>query len=108
MPRQNKISIGDSFAVHTGTYAGEILILIKETADNFCFLSIPKMINRDISKLIIENARNKNIIKFVEKIPRQILNVSNQQYLLNEKSHNRREQSHAPDLLDSEKPSTRR
>lgn len=96
-----KFTKGDSYAVHTGTYAGEILIFLKETKDNYCFLSIPNMVNREIPKLVIENARNKGIIKFVERVPTYIVQISNQQYLINEKSNNRREQSNAQNVLDS-------
>jgi hypothetical protein len=96
---------GDSYAVHTGTYAGEILIFIKAEKESLCFLAIPNMENREIPKLVFENARNKDIIKFVDKVPSYIVNVSTQQYKINEKSPNRREQLRPSNILDSEKRS---
>lgn len=101
MFKSAKFTKGDSYAVHTGAFAGEILIFIKESSDNYCFLSIPTMHNREIPKLVIENARNKGIIKFVERVPQYVVQVSNQQYLINEKSNNRRKQLCPPDILDS-------
>jgi hypothetical protein len=74
---------GDSYAVHTGAYAGEILVYIQTSADDFCFLAIPTMINRDISKLIFENAYKKKIIKFVERLPSKIIRICVEQYKRN-------------------------
>jgi hypothetical protein len=96
---------GDSYAVHTGAYAGEILIFIKSVKESLCFLAIPTMENREIPNLVFENARNKGIIKFVDKVPSYIVNVSTQQYEINEKSPNRLQQSNSPNVLDSEKHS---
>lgn len=74
---------GDSYAVHTGTYAGEILVYIETTADSYCFLALPTMVNRVISKLIVENAWEKDIIKFVEKLPRGIIKTCTDQFKRN-------------------------
>lgn len=74
---------GDSYGVHTGTYAGEILIYIEEKADNYCFLAVPTMVNRVISKLIIENACNNGIIKYVEKLPKSIIQICTDQFKRN-------------------------
>ena len=92
---------GDSYAVHTGTYAGEILIYVKKKEDDLCFLSVPKMENREIPKLVFENARNKSIIKFVERVPADIISVVVQQYKVNENSNHRRKQFNPPNLVDS-------
>jgi len=92
---------GDSYAVHTGTYAGEILIYLKTHKDVYQFLSIPKMENREVSKLVFENARNKGIIKFVERVPQYVVSTAVDQYKVNEKSNPRREQFDPSNSLDS-------
>lgn len=74
---------GDSYAVHTGAYAGEILIYIERNNDTLGFLSIPTMKNREIPLLVFENAKEKKIIKFVEKLPSLVAKVSAEQYKTN-------------------------
>jgi len=74
---------GDCYGVHTGTYAGEILVYIEEGADSYCFLAVPTMVNRVISKLIIENACDKDIIKYVEKLPKSIIKICTDQFKCN-------------------------
>lgn len=86
MFKKQTINVGDSYAVHTGTYAGELLIYIKKNVESLCFLTVPTMKNREIPMLVFENARNKGIIKFVEKVPSYIIKVSTEQYRINENS----------------------
>lgn len=100
-----KLIPGDSYAVHTGTYAGEILIFIENNNEDYCFLAVPNMECRSIPKLVFDNARNKGIIKFVERLPKYIVGVTTQQYKENEKSNNRREQFNTPNILDSKEHS---
>lgn len=100
-----KLISGDSYAVHTGTYAGEILIFIESNNVDYCFLAVPNMECRNIPKLIFDNARNKGIIKFVERLPKYIVDVTTQQYKENEKSNNRRKQLCPPNILDSKEHS---
>ena len=98
----NKIlKIGDIYAVHTGTYAGEMLIYIKNKSVDYCFLSIPKMENRLIPKIIFEHGRNNNIIRYVERAPSYVLKTSTAQYAKNENTNNRRKQPDTQDVLDS-------
>lgn len=103
MKGNKQIAIGDIYAVHTGTYAGEMLIYLKNHSVDCCFLSIPTMSNRVIPKVSLEHARNTGIIKFVEKAPKYVIKVALAQYSKNEKTNNRREQSDTPHVLDSKK-----
>lgn len=98
------LKLGDVYAVHTGTYAGEMLIYVKSETLDYCFLAIPKMINRVIPKIIFDHGRNNNILRYVERAPGYVLKTSLAQYVKNEKTNNRREQSHTPNVLDSEDP----
>jgi hypothetical protein len=97
-----KLTLGDIYAVHTGTYAGEMLIYIKSEAVDYCFLSIPKMVNRVVPKIIFDHGRNNNILRYVERAPSYVLKTSTAQYAKNEKTINRREQPHTSNVLDGE------
>lgn len=88
-----KVKTGDTYAVHTGDYAGELLIYIKKKDSKYGFLSIPTMVNRDIPVDVFESARNSGIIKFVEVVPSFVIKTSIAQYNKNENSSNRRQQS---------------
>ena len=87
----NDISPGDTYAVHTGTYAGELLICVGKEGKNYNFLATPTMENRIIPRVIVEHGRNKGIIKFVEVVPDYVLQISKEQFKVNENSNNRRE-----------------
>jgi hypothetical protein len=41
---------GNAYAVGTGIYVGEMFIYIKESKDDYHFISIPKNINRSVPK----------------------------------------------------------
>ena len=45
-----KIKPGEIFAVHTGAYAGELLLNVKNTGVDCCFIAIPTMVNRIIPR----------------------------------------------------------
>jgi len=92
---------GEIYAVHTGDYAGEMLIFIEEKNKNFRFLSVPIMENRIVPVESFNFARNTDIIKYVERAPEYVIKVSTLQYKHNEKSNNRWKQSDPPDILDS-------
>jgi hypothetical protein len=87
----NIVSIGDIYAVHTGAFAGEMIICVGVEGKDYCFLATPTMLNRKIPRAILEHGRNHGIIKFVEQSPDYVLEVSKAQYKLNEDSNNRRE-----------------
>ncbi|MDB4464492.1 hypothetical protein N9033_00310 [bacterium] len=77
--------IGDSYAVTTGTYVGEIFIYVKQVENNYCFLSIPKMLNREVPQDKFEYAKTHKVIEFLEKIPRDERVMCELQYNQNEK-----------------------
>jgi hypothetical protein len=102
-----QIKPGDIYAVHTGTYAGEMLIFIKKLGVDYCFLSIPNMLNRVIPKVIFEYGRNNNILKYVERVPGYVLKTSTAQYTKNEKITNRRQQPNTSNVLDGKSTITK-
>ena len=96
-----KSEIGHIYAVHSGTYAGEMLILVEQTAQFYNFLAVPTMVNRNVPKESFELARNSDIIKYVEQGPEDVVKVCIEQYKQNEKPNNRFQQSDTSYFLDS-------
>ena len=80
------------YAITTGTYVGEMIVLIKEDQENFYFLSIPKNFNRVIPKEKVEFGFKNGIIEFVKKIPKKVNELITAQFKKNENSHDRRQQ----------------
>jgi branched-subunit amino acid transport protein AzlD len=88
MKRANKKpTLGDIYAVHTGSYAGEMLIYIKSETVDYCFLSVPNLINRVIPQIVFDHGRNNNILRYVERVPVYVLKTSTAQYVKNEKTN---------------------
>ena len=97
---RRKSEIGHIYAVHSGTYAGEILILVEKTAQFYNFLAVPTMLNRNVPKESFELARNSDIIKYVEQGPTEVVKICKAQYSKNEDSNNRFKQSDPSHILD--------
>ena len=75
-----------SYAVTTGTFAGEILVFIESRNDHYNFLSIPKMVNRAIPCDKFVEGLKGHILDVVEKIPTDIHRVCEAQYKKNAES----------------------
>ena len=88
-----KIKEGNIYAIHTGQYAGEMLIFVKSNKTDHCFLSIPLMCNRNIPIIVFERGLSTEVVKFVESAPPYVWEISNKQYIKNEDTHNRRSDS---------------
>lgn len=76
-----------TFAVTTGAFLGEILIFIKQTNDNYHFLSVPNNINRTIPKEKFDFGIKNNILQFVERLPKNVHAITIKQYEKNELNH---------------------
>jgi len=76
---------GRVYAVHTGTYAGQMLLFIKTETVDYCFLSVPEMNNLTIPHAIFEHGLKNNIVKYAETVPSYVLKVSTAQYKQNER-----------------------
>lgn len=68
------------YGVPHGVFRGELFCFIEECSDNYCFLSLPKMIVRVIPKEKFEFAMKNSIIEFVEELPKRIYKVIEAQY----------------------------
>ena len=74
---------GRVYAVHTGAYAGQMLLFIKNLTVDYCFISVPEMNNLTIPRVIFEHGLKNNIVKYVETVPSYVLKVSTAQYKQN-------------------------
>tara|TARA_R110000772_G_scaffold259923_2_gene377702 strand:+ start:93 stop:386 length:294 start_codon:yes stop_codon:yes gene_type:complete len=78
--KPHELNPGSIYAVLHGVYVGEMLVYIETTINKNHFLSIPKMINREIPMDKWKLALDNNIVEFVESIPKQELQVCSAQY----------------------------
>ena len=97
-----KYSKRQVYAVQTGDYAGQMFIIVEPNKDSIGCLSIPTVKNVKVPTNSFEHARNNNIIKYVEKLPRSVFKISAAQYFKNENSGNRRQQFNTPNVSYSE------
>jgi hypothetical protein len=89
---KSKIKSGNIYACHHGQYAGQLFAFIcrdkKELTYNF--LRMPDMITTKISQEDFDDGLDKDIIKFVEKVPKYVHKIIMAQYRKNENTDNRR------------------
>ena len=90
------------YAVETGDYVGQMFTIVEPKEDYVGCLALPAMENIKVPKESFENGRNSNIIKFIEKLPRNVYSVVEAQYKKNENSNNRRQQLNTPNVSYSE------
>tara|TARA_R100001129_G_scaffold176706_1_gene150932 strand:- start:8571 stop:8885 length:315 start_codon:yes stop_codon:yes gene_type:complete len=90
------------YAVETGDYVGQMFTIVEPKEDYVGCLALPSMENIKVPKESFENGRNSNIIKFIEKLPRNVYSVVEAQYKKNENSNNRRQQLNTPNVSYSE------
>ena len=90
------------YAVETGDYVGQMFTIVEPKEDYVGCLALPSMENIKVPKESVENGRNSNIIKFIEKLPRNVYSVVEAQYKKNENSNNRRQQLNTPNVSYSE------
>ena len=80
-----KEALGAAYAVTAGTFVGEIFIYISTDETNVYFLSIPKMLNREVPLDKFKYALDNNVIEFIQMIPRNERLVCKSQYESNAK-----------------------
>tara|TARA_R110000772_G_scaffold230394_1_gene341135 strand:+ start:354 stop:632 length:279 start_codon:yes stop_codon:yes gene_type:complete len=89
---KTKIKVGNMYACHHGEYAGQLFAFIRrdKKEQTYNFLRMPEMITTKIPQKDFEAGLEKEIIKFVEKIPKYVYKVIESQYKKNENTNNRR------------------
>lgn len=90
--RKNKINSGNLYACHHGPYAGQLFAFIcrNKTEQTYNFLRMPEMITTKIPQKDFEDGLEKDIIKYVEKVPAYVNKVIMAQYKKNENTNDRR------------------
>jgi len=89
---KTKIKVGNMYACHHGEYAGQLFAFIcrDKKEQTYNFLRMPEMITTKIPQKDFDDGLEKEIIKFVEKIPKYVYKVIMLQYKKNENTNNRR------------------
>lgn len=79
LPQKYKI-----YAVHQGTYRGELLLYIQEHLDDYCFICIPTLQNRNIPKDKFEFGIENDILKSVNQaLPKRVKKILHKQWEYN-------------------------
>ena len=92
----------DIYAVEQGDYVGRMFAIVDPRDDVIGCLSLPQMENIEVPIESFDTGRNDDIIKFVEKLPRDVYSVIEAQYKKNENPNNRRQQLNTPNISYSE------
>ena len=92
------------YAVETGDYVGKMFAVVDPKKDTIGCLILPQMENVNVPIESFDNGRNNDIIKLVEKLPKNVYSVVEAQYKKNENSNNRRKQFNTPNISYSENP----
>lgn len=71
------------YAVETGTYIGEFFVYITKKSDEYCFLSLPKLLHRTVPKKSFEFALKNKVIKLLQKLPKDIYEICLAEYNTN-------------------------
>ena len=90
------------YAVETGDYVGKMFVVVDPKKDTIGCLILPQMENVNVPIESFDNGRNNDIIKLVEKLPKNVYSVVEAQYKKNENSNNRRKQLNTPNISYSE------
>jgi len=71
------------YAVTKGSFLGELLVFIKQDKEQYNFLSLPIMTNRNIPELKFILGIEQKIVEVVEKLPKNVYKVCEAQYKKN-------------------------
>lgn len=76
---------GGTYAVGTGTYVGEMFVFVESKNDDYCFISIPKNVNRTVPKDKFLIGIEANIIDYVGQLDNDVFNLLEKQFVFNKK-----------------------
>lgn len=80
-----KLRLGDTYAVQTGDYAGQLFMFMSKHKTSYHFLAVPMMENREVPIEKFDLALESGIIEYVERAPRYVRNIARIQYEENSK-----------------------
>ena len=78
---------GRMYAVTTGDYAGQILLLVKQIDNSYWFLSIPSNNNQEVPIDKFEFGMNNDILDYIGDLPRDIFKTVKSQFEYNENTN---------------------
>lgn len=78
-----KLIKGNTYAVGTGSFVGEMFVFIEETQDTYEFISIPKNENRSVPKEKFHFGLKNNIVEYVKEIDKDVLVLLEKQFVFN-------------------------
>jgi len=78
----------EAYAVHHGDHAGKMFIVVGIDTDTVNCLAIPDMENIKVPFESFERGRNSDIIKYVERLSKDVYTVVKKQYKKNENTNN--------------------
>ena len=84
----DKIKKGSIYAIHHGDYAGQMFCYMEKKEHLYNFLSVPAMKNIKVPEDDLTEGMEKEIVKFVENPPKDVLKVMEAQYKKNEDTNN--------------------
>ena len=74
---------GNTYAIGTGVFVGEMFVFIEETKDTYEFISIPKNENRSVPKDKFHFGMKHKIVEYVEEIEKDVLVLLEKQFDFN-------------------------
>ena len=78
--KKKGLKFGDTFAIQTGDYVGEMFVYMESKDETYHFLSTPKMELREVPIEEFDNGLQYDIVEYVESLPKDILKVVKRQY----------------------------
>ena len=82
--KKEGLTKGDTYTVETGDYAGQILTFIESDEESHHFVSMPEAKNLAIPLEKFDFAKEHEIIKYIEKVPRKVTRVVEAQFRHNQ------------------------
>lgn len=76
---------GNTYAVGTGIYVGEMFVFVKEVNNEYHFISIPKNVNRIVPKEKFELGLESKILDYVGPIDSKVFMLLEKQFAFNAK-----------------------
>ena len=71
---------GNSYAVESGTFCGETLVLIELKEDKLFFLCLPALTIKEITRADFDRGLENKIVKFIENLPKFAFKTCEKQY----------------------------
>ena len=78
-----ELTKGNTYAVGTGTFVGEMFVFIEEKDETYEFISIPKNENRSVPKDKFHFGIKNKIVEYVKEIDKDILVLLEKQFAFN-------------------------